>query len=162
MTSRIEGFRGEFLWELEIVERQTLALAEAIPSDHYDWRPDPKARSVSEVLVHVATGNFLLLDVAGRPASEAGRNGELEHGLRQKTPIIDLLRRSFETARAVIAEASEAELNRSLHFFGEETTIRRVFLRLLAHTHEHMGQMIGYARGMGLNVPWQDWRPDRR
>jgi hypothetical protein len=30
MTHRIDGFRGE------IVERQTLALAEAIPADRYD------------------------------------------------------------------------------------------------------------------------------
>jgi hypothetical protein len=58
MTSRIAGFRGEFLWELEIATRQSLAMAEAIPQEMYDWRPDIKARSVSEVFVHVATGNF--------------------------------------------------------------------------------------------------------
>jgi uncharacterized damage-inducible protein DinB len=179
MASRIEGFRGEFLWELEIVERQTLALAEGIPQDKYDWRPAPTARSVSEVFAHVAVGNFMLVDIAGRPAPEdvyAGvppegqehfwglvkRNDELERGLRDKAAVIDLLRRSFHTAGAQVAAADEPELNRTVQFFGEETTIRRVFLRLLAHTHEHMGQMIGYVRGMGLEAPWRDWRPDRR
>jgi hypothetical protein len=39
-------------------------MAEAIPAE-YDWRPDTKARSISEVFVHVATGNFMLLDVIG-------------------------------------------------------------------------------------------------
>jgi uncharacterized damage-inducible protein DinB len=179
MTLRIDGFRGDYLWELEIVERQTLALAEAIPADRYDWRPDPQARSVSEVFVHVAAGNFMLLDIAGRPAPMdvyrevptegqehfwglVKRNDELERGLSDKAPVIDLLRRSFQAAGAAIAEAGKTELHRPLHFFGEETTVRRVYLRLLAHTHEHMGQMIGYVRGMGLRVPWQDWRPDRR
>ena len=176
MASQIEGFRGEFLWELEIVERQTLALAEAIPVDQYDWRPDPQARSVSEVFMHVAAGNFMLLDVAGHaapvdlydrvPAEGAEhfwglvkRNDEIERELRDKARVIDLLRRSFQAAGAA---APQAELDRPVNFFGEETTIRRVFLRLLAHTHEHMGQMIGYVRCMGLRVPWQDWRPDRR
>jgi len=65
MTTRIPGFRGEFLWELEIVTRQSVAMAETIPPEKYDWRPDAKARAVSEVFVHVATGNFMLLDVVG-------------------------------------------------------------------------------------------------
>jgi len=61
MTARIAGFRGEFLWELEIAIRQSVAMAEAIPPEKYDWCPDTKARTVSEVFVHVATGNFMLL-----------------------------------------------------------------------------------------------------
>jgi hypothetical protein len=31
-------------------------------------------------------------------------------------------------------------------------TVRRVYLRLLAHRHEHMGQLIGFV--MGMNGPW--------
>ena len=65
MTTRIAGFRGEFLWELEIAERQIVAIAECIPPEHYNWRPVAQARSFSEVFVHVATGNFMLLDVIG-------------------------------------------------------------------------------------------------
>ena len=45
-------------------------------------------------------------------------------------------------------QASDAELDRRLHFFGEGTTVRRVYLRLLAHAHEHMGQMIAYRGSM--------------
>ena len=67
-TSRIDGFRGEFLWELEIAERQMTAMAEAIPAEMYDWRPDQKARSISEVFVHVAAGDFMLLEVVGLAA----------------------------------------------------------------------------------------------
>ena len=68
VTTRFPGFRGEFLWELEIAARQTVAMAETIASDKYNWRPDAKARSVSEVFVHVATGNSLLLDAIGTSA----------------------------------------------------------------------------------------------
>jgi len=65
MATRIAGFRGEFLWELEIAERQIVAIAECIAAESYDWRPVAQARSFSEVFVHVATGNFMLLDVIG-------------------------------------------------------------------------------------------------
>src|SRR6516225_4963769 len=65
MAARIAGFRGEFLWELEIAERQIVSIAECTPAEQYDWRPVAQARSFSEVFVHVATGNFMLLDVIG-------------------------------------------------------------------------------------------------
>jgi hypothetical protein len=61
-----------------------------------------------------------------------------------------------------LSQTSDAELERGLHFFGEDTTLRRVYLRLLAHAHEHMGQMIAYCRFSGIELPWPDWRPDRR
>jgi len=48
MSPRSGGFHGEFLWELEIVERQLAALAGAIPEEQYDWRPDATARSARE------------------------------------------------------------------------------------------------------------------
>jgi uncharacterized damage-inducible protein DinB len=178
-TPRIPGFRGEFLWELEIVVRQIVAMAEALPADQYEWRPDPKARPVSAVLVHVAAGNFMLLDAIGVPAPAdlygqvpaegqdrlwgmIRKNDELEAGKLDKGPVVDLLKRSLESVRQSISGASDADLERRLHFFGEETSVRRVYLRLLAHAHEHMGQMIGYLRFNGIAPPWPDWRPDRQ
>jgi uncharacterized damage-inducible protein DinB len=178
-TPRIVGFRGEFLWEFEIVERQLIALAEAIPGEKYDWRPAPTARSVCEVLVHVAAGNFMLLDTIGEPppihlygevrAQGSDRlwmlvrkNDELEKNLRDKTSVINALSQSLEAVIQSFSASDERALNRPQQFFGEETSVRRVYLRLLAHMHEHMGQMIAYTRCMGLKAPWEDWRPDRR
>jgi uncharacterized damage-inducible protein DinB len=179
MTTRIAGFRGEFLWELDIAERQLGAIAECIPVEQYDWRPVAQARSVSEVFVHVATGNFILLDVIGVaapvdlyaqvPADGHGRfqglirrNDELAANMGEKEAVVGLLKRSLQAVAQAFTEASDDELNRRLNFFGEETTVRRVYLRLLAHTDEHMGQMIAYLRFKGIAPPWPDWRPDRR
>jgi len=169
----------EFLWELEIAEQQMMTMAEAIPAEKYDWRPDPKARSISEVFVHVAADNFMLLEVVGAvaPVDLYGRvpaegqerfwrlirrNDELEKSVREKVAFQDLLRRSLQAVNESFAQADDAELDQSRHFFGEDTTVRRVYLRLLAHTHEHMGQMIAYMRTNGMSPPWADWRPDRR
>ena len=56
MSTRLPGFRGEYLWEFDFAEKQLLALAEAFPAERYAWRPAETARSVSEVLVHVGAG----------------------------------------------------------------------------------------------------------
>ncbi len=179
MTTRIPGFRGEFLWELEIAARQSVAMAEAIPPEKYNWRPYIESRTVSEVFVHVATGNFMLLDVIGvaapmdlysqvpadgqeRFSGMIRRNDELVAGVREKNEVVTLLKRSLQAVTQSFSQARDAELDRRLHFFGEETTVRRVYLRLLAHTHEHMGQMIAYLRFNGIAPPWPDWRADRR
>lgn len=175
----IDGFRGEYLWELEVAERQITGMAEAIPAEKYDWRPGQKARSISEVLVHVAAGNFLLLDAVGVaapadlygqvPADGQGRilglirrNDELEKNVREKVAVTEVLKRSLQAARNSMTQAVDVDLDQRRDFFGQQTTVRRVYLRLLTHSHEHMGQMISYMRMNGMSPPWPDWRPDRR
>ena len=179
MPDRINGFRGEFLWEWDIAERQLKQLASAFPAADYGWRPDTAARCVSEILVHIACGTFMLLEWLGIKAPsdlypelpEAAaervwalvrRNDELEQAQRDKDQVISLLSRALDSVRDTTRRTDDRYIERSLVFFGENTTVRRVYLRLLAHTHEHMGQLIGYVRMRGLPAPWPDWRPDRR
>jgi hypothetical protein len=179
MPDRISGFRGEFLWEWDIVEHQLTQLANSYPPADYEWRPDATARGVSEIMVHISCGTFMLLECMGvrvpadlyaelpeQPQERlweiVRRNDELEHGLRQKDKVIPLLNRALQSARNTIELSDDAEIERSVIFFGENTTIRRVYLRLLAHSHEHMGQLIGYTRMRKMPAPWPDWRPDRR
>jgi uncharacterized damage-inducible protein DinB len=175
MSPRIAGFRGEYLWELDIARTQLLALAEAVPEDVYRWSPAPGTRPFSAVLVHIASGNFALLHYIGkRPPRAADLYGELEGDplarlaavvrknvalektVSEKRAVIDLLTESFDAARQAFADCAAADLEETGDFFGERTTVRRVFLRLLAHAHEHMGQAIAYARSAGLEVPWPD------
>src|SRR5215468_89656 len=179
MPERISGFRGEFLWEWDIAERQLLQLANAFSAIDYEWRPDTNARGVSEVFVHIACGTFMLLELLGTTAPAdlyhelpqepmerlwafVRKNDELENGLHEKEKIVSLLSRALASTRETITRTDDADLERSLHFFGEQTTVRRVYLRLLAHTHEHMGQLIAYYRCNNIAPPWPDWRPDRQ
>ena len=179
MAKRLPGFKGEYLWELDIAERQLLALAEAFPADRYGWHPAETARSVSEVLVHIAAGNLTLLGIVGveaapdlygklegeiipRMMAMIEKNSSLEKSKTDKSEIVALLKRSFEALRAAFTDAPSTELERRDVFFGERTTVRRVYLRGLAHVHEHMGQLIGYTRMMGMPAPWTDWRESGR
>jgi uncharacterized damage-inducible protein DinB len=175
MQQRLPGFKGEYLWELEIPEKQITALAEAIPADKYSWRPSDRARSVSEVLVHIAVGNFFLLDVVGVPllvelygriegdgyqrmVAIVHKNDGFEKTITVKADVVPLLARSLGAIRAAFTAMSDDELARLGHIFGEQSTARRVYLRMLAHMNEHMGQLTAYARSMGMPAPWPDWR----
>ncbi len=173
MAARIPGFKGEYLWEIEIAEHHLRALAEAVPGEKYSWRPVERARSVSGVFVHIAGGNFLLLDMVGVPAPGEwypaassppqprffdliACNQALEKTIGSKQRVVRMLDQSLVAVRDAFAATTSEELERTSVFFGEETTVRRAYLRMLAHTHEHMGQLIGYLRMMGMNAPWAD------
>ena len=80
----------------------------------------------------------------------------LEKSFRDKVAVIDLLKASFDAVKAALIAASPEELEKTRELFGEVTTYRRIYLRILAHAHEHMGQAIAYARSMGFHVPWPD------
>jgi len=179
MSTRLPGFRGEYLWEFDIAEQQLLALAEAFPAERYGWRTAETARSVSEVLVHLAAGGRTLLVLLGVEAAPdlygevegenvarimamVARNERLEKSITDKAAVVPFLRGSLAAWRKAFAEASDPELDRPEVWFGERTTVRRLYMRGLCHMHEHMGQLIAYARAMGMPAPWQGEREARR
>jgi hypothetical protein len=163
MGSRIPGFPGEYLWELDIAKSQLLALAAAVPDTLYGWSPAEGARTFSAVLVHIAAVNLALLGLIDQPVSEdqlariregVRENLAMERTVTDKAQVGDLLCRSFGDLAQRFA--ATADLDKPGVFFGERTTARRVYLRALAHAHEHMGQAIAYARCNGIRVPWPD------
>ena len=170
---RMPGFKGEYLWELDIAEHQLNALADAIPPERYSWRPSPAARSVSEVLMHIAAGNLALLDQVGVTAPRElygtldgqgalrffaiiAKNQELGRTITTKADVIRFLHSALAVGRESFTATTDEQLAVEGTFFGEQTTVRRVYLRLLTHMHEHMGQLIGYVRMMGMSAPWPD------
>ena len=59
------------------------------------------------------------------------RNDELSGQCWEKCTIVAMLKRSLQAVNQSFNQASDPELDRRLHFFGEETTVRRIYLRLL-------------------------------
>jgi uncharacterized damage-inducible protein DinB len=179
MSTRLPGFKGEYLWEFDIAEQNLLALAEAFPEERYSWRPAETARSVSEVLVHLGASGRMFLALLGVEAAEDlygklegdgvakamamfARNESLETSMTDKADVLALQRKSLNAVRTAFRETSDAELDRPEVFFGENTTVRRFYMRALCHLHEHMGQLTAYTRAMGMPAPWQAAREARR
>jgi hypothetical protein len=135
---------------------------------------------VSEVYVHIASGNFLLLsltgvkvpaeyfpnvttDANGKPDTQAvfKRMGELEKTVTEKDAVTRMLTSSLDEVRNRFSQLTPAELDRPTDFFGEQTTVRRVYLRIFAHVNEHYGQSVAYARVNGIVPPWsQTQKPE--
>jgi len=133
---------------------QVDALAEAFPVEKFSWRPAPGIRSVSEVFMHIAIGNFFLLGQAGvavPPEITSKINMETEKKVTAKEDVIKWLKESQDLVRSSVPRLDR---EKKVKFFGNDTTVDAVLLRLLVHNHEHMGQLIAYARTTGVVPPW--------
>src|SRR6201996_12199 len=146
-----EGYDGEW----GHVSQQLVALAEAIPADKYSWRPAPGVRSVSEVFMHITIANFWLLSITG-PKMPPDLKQEMEKTVTKKVDVIAWLKRSLDAVKTARAQLKPGELQRKVKIEGKEITVDGMYLRIIVHDNEHMGQEIAYARMIGVVPPWSE------
>ncbi|MFL6200587.1 MAG: DinB family protein [Thermoanaerobaculia bacterium] len=148
------GVREEILAQVEDAEKKLTALAEAMPAEKYGWRPAEKIRSVGEVFMHVAGGNYFLPTFWGVKVPEGVNPREFEPGGNDKAKVLATMKASFDHLRAAIKNTPEADLSKMTKLFGEDATMRQAMMVAANHAHEHLGQSIAYARMNGVTPPW--------
>jgi uncharacterized damage-inducible protein DinB len=155
-TPGVTGYRSEVLAEVMIQEDKFLRLAGAIPAEKYTWRPAPDVRSVAEVFLHVSAANFNVYTLVGAAPPAGVDVKRLEKSTTDKTKVMATLKDSFAHARKAITSMSDADLDKSLDWFGGKNTERGVLLFVTRHAAEHLGQSIAYARFIGVVPPWTE------
>jgi uncharacterized damage-inducible protein DinB len=152
------SFGSEVSRELADVEKKLVSLAEAMPAEKFSWRPAEGVRSVSEVYVHVAVGNYMLPSLLGTKRPE-NTGLDMEKRITEKDRVIAGLKASFDHARKAVEAVPDSDLDKSVKFFGQDKTERQMLIRMLNHAHEHLGQSIAYARMNGVAPPWSEGPP---
>lgn len=145
-----QGYDGEWVH----VSRQLIALAEAIPADKYAWRPAPGVRSTSEVIMHIAVANFFLLGATGVKTPQETKSPALEKNMTAKADVISWLKRSLEAVKTAHLSATPSDLQRKVRIDERNANVDGIYLRIIVHANEHMGQLIAYARMNGVVPPW--------
>jgi uncharacterized damage-inducible protein DinB len=148
--------------DVEEVEKKILDLARAIPEDKYSWRPAAGVRSISEVLVHIAADNYLIPAMIGFPADPAtGIKGDdyntalaFEKRTMSKAAAIAEVEKSFAFVKKSMTDTPPARLEQAVTVFGSKSTPQKVWILGTTHLHEHLGQLIAYARSNGVKPPW--------
>jgi uncharacterized damage-inducible protein DinB len=147
-----QGFDGEW----GHVSRQLIALAEAIPAEKLAWRPGPGVRSTSEVIMHIATSNFYLLSVTGPKMPADLTSADMDKTVTAKAEVVKWLKRSLDAVKSARAGLKPADLQRKVKVYGRDATVDGMYLRIIIHDNEHMGQLVAYARMNGIVPPWSE------
>ncbi len=155
-TPGVTGYRSEVLSEVIVQEDKFTRLAEAIPADKYSWRPNADARSFAEVFLHVSAANYNLYKLVGTPPPSGIDIKSLEKSTTDKAKVIATLKDSYAHAKQAIKAMPDADLEKSMDWFGGKNTERGILLFIVRHAAEHLGQSIAYARFIGIVPPWTE------
>jgi len=121
--------------------------------DKFAWRPVAGVRSTSEVYVHIVLANFYLLSVTG-PKMLADLKENVEKAVTSKAEVIKWLKRSSDAVNEAHSAETPKDLERKVHIADRDATVDGMYLRIIIHANEHMGQLIAYARMSGVVPPW--------
>jgi len=112
--------------------------------------------------MHVVADNYFLptvWDVAA-PAATGIKAGDypsvqaFEKRAATRAEAVQALRDSFAHLRTSMQGLDDAFLARSLPLFGTQMSGLQVSVLTTTHLHEHLGQLIAYARANGVVPPW--------
>ena len=153
------ALRKSYLGAVEELQGKFLQLAEAFPADKYSWRPAPGVRSVGEVFMHVASEYYAWSPRSfGAPPSPVVTM--TREGFQQfesnatKENVLKHLKEGYTYGRQAVEAVDPATLVGTKKFFGTDATTADIALGMSGDLHEHLGQLIGYARMNGIKPPW--------
>lgn len=156
------GLMGDLIADITDVEGKIVGLAKAMPEASYAWRPMPGVRSVGEAFTHVAADNFFLPTALGAtPPAATGISGTdyktveaYEKKTRSRAEIIAEVEQSFAFMKKAMADTPDARMDQALKMFGRDSSVRTTWVMTVTHVHEHLGQLIAYARSNKITPPW--------
>lgn len=144
--------------ELEHEIISTGKLLEAVPENKLDWQPHPKAMTLGELALHVATisGGVGAYADAGNTTVET----LIDHRKTlNKAEILEGFQTSIKTAKAILSKVDDEWEKKSWNLTKNGTTIftipRSLMVRLLMfnHWYHHRGQLTTYLRILGVELP---------
>lgn len=147
----VEGFRS--VWENEA--RNTIRVMESIPETQYDFRPDPKGRSIGEMAWHLSEiDGCLSFGVAERRFDLRDDLPELVRP-REVRLLAPGYRRVHELAVERLRNLRDEEMDERVTFFdGTPLTIREVlWTTMIQHSIHHRAQLVLLCRMAGGSPP---------
>jgi uncharacterized damage-inducible protein DinB len=143
------------------VRKNTLAIAQDLPEDKYNFRAAPDTRTVSQLLIHIAVSSAWQQELHGErvPSLEgydfAGRfmkDKAEEQVPRTKAQIIDLLQRTGQAFASFLDALSESALREMVSMPARQPPKSRFEMLLSVKEHEmhHRGQLMLIERHLGI------------
>jgi uncharacterized damage-inducible protein DinB len=153
---------NELAESFRTVRRNTIAAAQDIPDDKYDFKPAPDCRSVEKMLTHIALSyrfQHQIHAVEKLSSMEGfdfpaimGELGAEEAKPRTKTEVIDLLEKEGDVWASFLDEASDEFLSEAVGFSSDGPTKSRLEMIMSVKEHEmhHRGQIMLVQRMLGI------------
>ena len=152
-------YRKQFLTDLDTLQSKVVALANAVPAEKYSWRPAAGVRSFGEVFMHIASEHYVYtpMSFGGQRSPVLPRGPETMKKFEansSKDSVLKYLNDGFAYTRATVMAIPDDSLVGKRKLFGRDYTVMETGIGMTADLHEHLGQLIAYARMNGITPPW--------
>lgn len=146
------------LMELDQEAETTKKLLEIVPEDKLSWRPHPKARSLGELAMHIATLQGGVAEIGQLDSKEAGTfPPDVEP--TSHTQILEAFATSLKKAKDIVGSTDDAQAMAEWKLTKDGQTLMAIprigFWRaiLLNHNYHHRGQLSAYLRELDIKLP---------
>ena len=157
-TAEFEAWRKVQKEDIAGMRDKFLALAKAVPADKHGWRPMEGSRSFHQVFAHVAAeGNLESAMFGAKLPAGSVANFDAEEtrlGKLSDHQLIAAMDQSLQLLSATMAGLSLDKMNTSITYYGQPTLPRIAATYTLMDLHEHLGQLVSYARMQQIVPPW--------
>ena len=144
--------------DIETMKDKFVGLAREFTPEQYEWRPMEGVRSVKDVLALMVAEchNFPTAWGAQPPSrAAAGFGPEMQRvSAMSKDQIVNELGMAFDHMIGVVRNMSEAQRMADSQYFGRAMKTDANIMTAVADMHEHLGQLIAYARTNHVVPPW--------
>ena len=146
------------LEELEQEAQTTRRVLERIPEDQMNWKPHPKARTLGELALHVATVPGSVAEFIASP-SPAQVPDFIDPSPPSAAELIPALDESIAKAKQILGDMDDATIMAMWRMMDGEREVfalpRVSLLRsiMLNHWYHHRGQLTVYLRQLDIPIP---------
>ena len=147
------------LAEMEQEAEATKRLFDIIPEDKLGWRPHPKAKSLGELAMHIATLQGNVAELGSEDVREVADIPNKDMPATSKQQIIQAFSESLAKAREIVNATDDEQVLREWQLKKDGQTVfsapRMGFWRavLLNHYYHHRGQLSTYLRQLDVPLP---------
>jgi uncharacterized damage-inducible protein DinB len=145
------------LMEFDQEAQTTKRVLERIPDDKLGWKPHPKAFSLGQLALHIASGPGQIVAAIAQDTAEVPNFAQPEAKSRQE--VLETFSKSMASARSGLKNMDDARLMSEWTLTRNSKPLMSVprigFLRsiLMNHTYHHRGQLSVYLRILDVPVP---------
>ena len=135
------------------IGRKLIAIAEDLPEDKYDYKPNADSRTFVAQLLHVSASMYYFTDLAQEKKPRYSDDPKRDE-LKTKAQIVAFVKKSVQDGADVIKAKGDAGMKASVNAGGPRLTeVGDLAYGLIEHSGEHYGQLVVYYRVNGMVPP---------
>jgi uncharacterized damage-inducible protein DinB len=136
------------------IGRKLIAIAEDLPEDKYDYKPNPDSRTFISQLIHVSASMYYFTDAAQGQKPRYPDDPKRDT-LKTKADIVAFVKKCAADGAAEIKTLGDKGLHQ---IYTDPDSKQQMHLfdlaySLMEHSGEHYGQLVVYYRSNGLVPP---------